>query len=182
MGWNRHCTQLILYLELLNRWTESFYNQHIKENILNMPVFQITIFKCFQSVILYITIMRFLHEVSYLFLKAQKYLSIKIQPPMKANCTCQSKHFQTHSDQNSIDQREGFQSPVISSGPSIVFAFFFNNSTLWETEPFHLELYIHSPTTNLSQQALATQFYYGFSIPILLYSLFLKILGKCFQK
>lgn len=90
-----------------------------------MPVFQITIFKCFQSVILYITIMRFLHEVSYLFLKAQKYLSIKIQPPMKANCTCQAKHFQTHSDQNSIDQREGFQSPVISSGPSIVFAFFF---------------------------------------------------------
>ena len=56
-----------------------------------MPVFQITIFICFQSLILYIPIMIFLHEVSYLFLNAQKYLSIKIQPPMKANCTCQAK-------------------------------------------------------------------------------------------
>lgn len=91
MGWNRYCTQLILYLELLNRWTESVHGQHIKENILNMPVFQITILICFQSVILYITKMRFLHEVSYLFLKAEKYLSIKIQPPMKAICTCQAK-------------------------------------------------------------------------------------------
>lgn len=182
MGWNRYCTQLILYLELLNRWTESVHGQHIKENILNMPVFQITILICFQSVILYITKMRFLHEVSYLFLKAEKYLSIKIQPPMKAICTCQAKalSYTLWSKQNwSV---RGLPELCHKLRPLHRSFFFFNNSTLWETELFYLELYIQSPTANLSQQALATQFYYGFSIPILLYSLFLKILGKCFKK
>lgn len=60
---------------------------------------------------------------SYLFLKAEKHLSIQIQPPVKANCTCQAKALSNTPTENRPDQKQPCRKLSLLRQ-------FFHNSTL----------------------------------------------------
>ena len=177
MGWNRYYTQFILYLTLLNRWTESFHNQCTKENILNMPVFQITILICFRSVNLYLTKMRLLNEVYFLPLFKSREI-----PKHSDSTARESKLYLSGKSTFKHTHRKQTWSERALPKLSLLHQFF-HNSTLWGTKLLLPGTFTSgAPQLTFSQQTLAVQLYYDFSTPILPNSLFLKTPGKCFQK